>query len=402
MRQEKERLQVAVVVCAADDSAPGRLALRVGGLSLLTRCLLALRHAGFLHVAVVGGAAQRDALTAQWSGDARLEGVDWLDAGEAAAKLPQRCLLVLPDVVVTSGELCAWVERVSDAAEAAAPDQSGLGPAVLSSALLPAGIEAARGGGPGLAGFLGRLAVAQTLEIVPYGGAVREAVASPPAALAALWKMLKALRTPDDGPIVDRFVNRTFSAWISRRLVDTPLTPNQVTIASLLAGLGGAWALGSGDWPGPLAGLALFQLSVILDHVDGEIARVKYQFSRFGKWLDNWSDHAVDLAVVAMLAWRVWRDGSAGQPVLLGVAAAIGVTGSFAIVFWWSLAAERAGGRIPAVILAMANRDGFSLALWTTGLLGRPVWFLWALAVGANVFWALWLARAGLPPRSGR
>jgi len=34
-------------------------------------------------------------------------------------------------------------------------------------------------------------------------------------------------------------------------------------------------------------------------------------------------------------------------------------------------------------------------------LLDRPAWLLWSLAIGANIYWVLWLVVYGVPPRSG-
>jgi phosphatidylglycerophosphate synthase len=168
-----------------------------------------------------------------------------------------------------------------------------------------------------------------------------------------------------------------------------PISPNQVTVASLLAGLLAAGLIAQARLP-VLLGLACFQLSVVLDHADGEIARLKFQFTKLGKWLDNWSDHAVDLAVLGGVAWRA----ASGAPVVgliaLAIVAGIGVTGSFVVVFVWTLRrAPGAPGAHP--MLALANRDGFCLALWGTLLLGWPVLLLWLLAIGANAFWLVWL-----------
>jgi len=387
---------MAVVVCP--DAADGRL--RVGGLSLVARALLVAEQAGSTRLLAVGDGAEREGLAAELAGDGRLGGLRWLEAGAVPDSPPGRSLLLLPEVVVAPGELRAWAARVPAAAEAAAPDADGGGPLLVSSALLPAAIAAARGGRSGLAAFLAGLARAGRLAEIPWEGALRAGVGSPAEAEALEWKMLRLLRTPEDGPVVDRFVNRTLSGWLTRWLVDTPVTPNQVTVASLLSGLLGAWVLGYPGWGVSLLGLALFQLSMVLDHSDGEIARLTFRFSPFGKWLDNWSDHTVDIAVVGMLTWRVAEAGG-GLPWLLGLLAVIGVTGSFLIVFRWSLVPDSAGPKPPG-LESLANRDGFCLSLWATVLLGQPAWFLWLLAVGANVFWLLWLLRVGLPPRPGR
>jgi phosphatidylglycerophosphate synthase len=146
---------------------------------------------------------------------------------------------------------------------------------------------------------------------------------------------------------------------------------------------------------------------VILDHVDGEVARLKFLSSPLGKWLDNVSDHAVDLAVIGFLTWRVAERGAGTHFLALGGAAALGITIAFFVVFWWSVSGQHLVARttvqarlVARTLAVLANRDGFCLALWFTILLDRPTWFLWALALGANAYWAAWLFIHGLPPRS--
>jgi hypothetical protein len=85
------------------------------------------------------------------------------------------------------------------------------------------------------------------------------------------------------------------------------------------------------------------------------------------------------------------------------------VTGAFLVVFWWSLSGQpqdvrctAAARRVAPALSALANRDGFCLALWATLLLDRPTWFLWILALGANAYWMAWLLTYGLPRSASR
>lgn len=387
-----------VVVCPAHDTPEaGLLTARVAGLPMLLRTLLTAWQAGATRYVVVADPGQVAGLRPLVEADPRLAGrIEW--RGEAPGPLAGPVLLLSPWTVLDPGSLRAFAAG----GVPAAPDGSGWGPAVLPPERLAAGVAAARRGEGALGHFLEGLTRGGSLGRAPWGGSLRRS-ARGPGGIPGLERVLfEAMRTAEDGPVVDRFVNRRLSRHLTGWLLRTPVTPNQVTVASLLTGLLGAWALGASAWSAVLVGLCLFQLSVVLDHSDGELARLRFQFSRLGKWLDNWCDHLVDVAVIAGVTWRVAWEGGGWSPVLLGVAAAIGVTGSFLIVFWWSLAAERAEGHLPAAVAAMANRDGFCLALWATLLLGQPAWFLWALALGANGYWLLWLIRAGLPGRSGR
>jgi phosphatidylglycerophosphate synthase len=66
----------------------------------------------------------------------------------------------------------------------------------------------------------------------------------------------------------------------------TSITPNQLTIAALLLGLGAAVCFAQGTSAWLLAGAALFHLGFVLDCMDGKIARLKGTGSAFGAWLD--------------------------------------------------------------------------------------------------------------------
>ncbi|MFB3816441.1 MAG: CDP-alcohol phosphatidyltransferase family protein [Candidatus Methylomirabilales bacterium] len=305
--------------------------------------------------------------------------------------LPALALVLSPLVVLEAGALRAWVAGAGPAKTVIAPEESEAGPLIARAPALLAAVRALRRGLNAAAAFLREAWDEGHVSFRRWGGPEPAWLRSPGAIPAVERALLRALRTPEDGPIVDTHVNRRASAWITRGLVRLPVTPNQVTLASLGTGLVAAWLLGQRGWAASLGGLALFQLSVILDHSDGEIARLKFQFSRLGKWLDNWSDHAVDLAVVGFLAWRVVGGGSGRGAVLLAVLAALGITGSFLAVFFWSLGGPPRPGAAADPLLAMANRDGFCLALWGSVLIGRPELLLWLLAVGANLYWIVWV-----------
>jgi phosphatidylglycerophosphate synthase len=69
-------------------------------------------------------------------------------------------------------------------------------------------------------------------------------------------------------------------------LVRSPITPNQVTIFTLLVALAGAGLLATGDAEMANWGAGLFVLARFLDHFDGELARQKGMTSKLGYYLD--------------------------------------------------------------------------------------------------------------------
>lgn len=109
--------------------------------------------------------------------------------------------------------------------------------------------------------------------------------------------MTDALRKPTDG-IVSRWINRPLSLAITRRLANTRVMPNHISIFTMLLGLSsGLLVMQGGYWMG-LSGAFLLQVQSVLDGVDGELARLRSQTSRLGQWLDTISD---DLASLSFL-----------------------------------------------------------------------------------------------------
>lgn len=130
---------------------------------------------------------------------------------------------------------------------------------------------------------------------------------------------LRALRRTTDG-LVSRSLNRPVSLWLSRHLFSKlPLTPNHITFLAAVIGWAGIVLIFL--WPGywwVLLGAALFHVSSILDGCDGEIARLRFQFSRFGEWFDNVLDEVNNALFIAGIGFGVWHNG--GPDIYLAAA----------------------------------------------------------------------------------
>lgn len=157
---------------------------------------------------------------------------------------------------------------------------------------------------------LRKLAEEGSLGLVPMGERWAVALGTQADRRQASLHLFEACRKSVDG-LVARYLNRHVSLWISKRLVDTPVSPNAMTIVTFLIGLAGAAVAMQGGYVPFLVGAALMQLNSILDGVDGELARVRFQHSKLGQWLDTIGDDASNLLFYAALAWGV-RSGPAG------------------------------------------------------------------------------------------
>jgi phosphatidylglycerophosphate synthase len=136
----------------------------------------------------------------------------------------------------------------------------------------------------------------------------------------AEWALIRRMNKSFEGP-VDALINWRFSMRITRVLARRSLavTPNHVTVAAIVIGLLAALLASRGSYAMfALAGV-LLEVNSILDSCDGELARLRYQYSRLGQWLDNLSDDIVDnLFIIAVGV------GLGGPWRWLGLAAACG------------------------------------------------------------------------------
>jgi phosphatidylglycerophosphate synthase len=212
----------------------------------------------------------------------------------------------------------------------------------------------------------------------------------------------------DTEGFMSRHVERKISLAISRRLAPTRVTPNQMTIVSVLVGLGGAAFFLSSRPVMQFAGALLFLAHSILDGCDGELARLKFQTSRLGGILDFWGDNVVHSAVFAAIAIGWWRSSEEIQPLLLGAAAIAGTLLSAGFVYFQTMShasnahsassaskgreeplftsVSRSGdSRLSRMADLLARRDFIYLVVILSAF-GKANWFLILAAVGAPLF----------------
>ena len=105
------------------------------------------------------------------------------------------------------------------------------------------------------------------------------------------------------------FVLRKFSKLLTWVAVKVGATPNQVTLLSFAIGLYSAYLFSRADfWP-VFFGAILLQLSIIVDCVDGELARYTRKFSKLGAWLDAVTDRVKEYLVFLGLAYGAAQEG---------------------------------------------------------------------------------------------
>jgi len=184
--------------------------------------------------------------------------------------------------------------------------------------------------------------------------------------------------------VIARHLNRPISMRITERLIAWPVKPWQVSIASfamtLVAGL--SFAIGHATTGGLLA-----QCASVLDGVDGELARVRYQDSAFGGLYDALLDRVGEAAVIGGMTLYAWLMGAGALAVALGFAALAGnslsmiVKEKYGTQFQRPWATEREG-RWRWLLL---GRDGRLFLALIAGLTGQVELVLAYIAVGTHV-----------------
>jgi phosphatidylglycerophosphate synthase len=385
-------LTPASVAPGAVAGAPARDAdPTVLGLGLMRRTTAAARRAGYGGVFFLtrGPIAPAGVATiSNWSGlatglarsqaaplviapSAILSQVDWLERlaetgiepAKWAAK-PNRVVLIAPE---SAADAIALLDSEGGAYDFSAV-QDRLARRFGAPAMLPAGIDP--------------LIVATSADIG-----------------VAEQRLLRALVKDTDG-VMARHVERPISLQISRFLAPTAVTPNQMTFASVAVGLLGAPFFLSALWPWQTAGALLFLAHSILDGCDGELARLKFQESRWGGVLDFWGDNVVHVVVFVCMAVGWSQSAGAACPLSLGVAAALGALGSASLVYWRLMRVKDDGGalftsvsanpdRRLARLLDGASRRDFIYLVLILALFGKSNWFLLLAALGAPIYFFL-------------
>ncbi|MFY9487084.1 MAG: hypothetical protein WAP35_00095 [Solirubrobacterales bacterium] len=108
-----------------------------------------------------------------------------------------------------------------------------------------------------------------------------------------------------------RFVRR-LSIRLTRLLLPTGLSANQVTVGGILIGLIGAGLLAINEFWAQIAALLLLQLSFVLDFCDGEIARFEREIEgrssgMGGAYLDWVGHYYIPALMTGALGWAVFR-----------------------------------------------------------------------------------------------
>jgi phosphatidylglycerophosphate synthase len=385
------------VVYLPDPSSRQAAAFRIAGRPVLFRTLMTLVRAGIRRIGLPGS-LRGDASDLLRSDDRLRSAIVWLDSLPDAERIAwaKDPLLLVPVNVLLDPSSIGRVLNAPGSSEGIALEESKgtLSPVLLTPPDLVALLWDRLAPGLPLGEELDIHLRQNRVSLVPGGGfmlPVTDAVSR----RHAESTLYRSLGTEADSR-VDLLINRRCSRVLTRLLVRFPVTPNQVSLTSLALGLSGAWGFWWATPTSALLGLILYMLAVVFDHSDGEIARLTFQESAFGEWLDFSIDTLIHTLLVLGMGFTAQAVG--GRPaVAAGAMAAFGVLMS--ALFARLLSREENGERrLAGLLRSLGNRDLFYLVLGAfIGSLWLAPQFLpllvWILAVGSQAYWLACLAR---------
>jgi hypothetical protein len=191
---------------------------------------------------------------------------------------------------------------------------------------------------------------------------IREAVAKDIAKIKIPRLRLKLANRANDG-FFSVFVLRRFSKLLTWAAVKIGATPNQVTLASFAIGLYAAYLFALGDTWSLIAGAILLQVSIIVDCVDGELARYTRKFSELGAWLDAITDRVKEYAVFLGLAYGAFVQHGQNLWLLAAVLMAIQTFRHLSDYNFSQVVKARAVETEPVPVDFMSEWDGITAQL---------------------------------------
>jgi phosphatidylglycerophosphate synthase len=134
----------------------------------------------------------------------------------------------------------------------------------------------------------------------------------------AFWDAYRAsLKPAEVEEPIDRVLHRPLAYILAKLCAPTPISPDAITIGSMIIGASGALCIGLNfPWHQQIGGLLVFG-SILFDCADGQLARMRGTSSAFGRMIDGVADLFVASCVAPatmLVLWRRWHD-----PLWLGI-----------------------------------------------------------------------------------
>jgi 1L-myo-inositol 1-phosphate cytidylyltransferase / CDP-L-myo-inositol myo-inositolphosphotransferase len=189
-----------------------------------------------------------------------------------------------------------------------------------------------------------------------------------------------------DSPIIDRYIIRKISGFISGFLIRTTVTPNQVTVISLILGIISGAFFSLGEYTYTITAGLLYFLSTVFDQCDGEVARLKHMETEFGWKLDIIVDAIVNAVIVIGITIAAYMKMGSVLVIIAGFFAMTGISISLLLTTYFSHDSKKDTGT-KEMLDKLNNKDFFYIIMLLSVIFNQMIWFLLIMAVGTNIYW---------------
>ena len=196
----------------------------------------------------------------------------------------------------------------------------------------------------------------------------------------------KPVISHSDSPIIDRYIIRKISGFITGLLVKTPVTPNQVTIISLILGIASAAFFSHGAHTYTIIAGLFYFISTVFDQCDGEVARYKQMTSDFGKTFDIIVDSIVNATITIGITIAIYKTNGSGLSIIAGLLAMTGIVISLLLTTYFSHENNNNTGT-KEMLDRLNNKDFFYIIMLASVIFNQMIWFLLIMAIGTNIYW---------------
>ena len=180
--------------------------------------------------------------------------------------------------------------------------------------------------------------------------------------MASAWQEIKALHKQSTFGAKEGLAFKLFSRPLASLILyfikDSRITPNQVTILSLIVGLIGTLThIVFLSYGGLLLGGALFMIAHMLDALDGQLARARKAGSVIGMYFDFFIDELKAYFVYMAISFRLYQQMENGVAIKL----------LEPITTWW-------GSNEILLFIAVVGMTGLAIGISCTQFVKRAEW----------------------------
>ncbi len=107
----------------------------------------------------------------------------------------------------------------------------------------------------------------------------------------------RSLKMPEAEELFDLVIYRPIAFIVVKLLYRLPITPNQVTMLSLISGIIASWYFAVGKFAALAWAACWYAVANILDCSDGQLARLQHSGTLLGRVVDGVADYVVSIAI---------------------------------------------------------------------------------------------------------